>query len=88
MPVYVNAVLNNLREIKITDPAMESFVFDGAMIVGNIRGSIGRVLRREGLVLTLTEDWRGVDEGIWVVPPAINGGRNPCIAVHQRVIRF
>jgi hypothetical protein len=24
----------------------------------------------------------------WVVPPAIGGGRNPCVAVYQRMIRF
>ena len=25
---------------------------------------------------------------VWVVPPAHNSGRGPCVAVYQRVIRF
>ena len=27
-------------------------------------------------------------EFVWVVPPPIQGGRNPCIGVYQKVIRF
>ena len=54
-------------------------------------GRIYRVLERypypDDETILLDRDWEGGDN-VWVVPPPVNGGRNPCIAIYQEVIRF
>lgn len=69
------------------------FVNDGYTILDGATGRIHRVLQRyappnDG-VIHLDSDWQGGDPGlIWVVPPSTTGGRNPCIAVYQKEMRF
>ena len=69
-----------------------AFINDGYTIVDNLTGQIYRVLERDAIVpdrIILDRLWQGGPVGaVWVVPPPINGGREPCIAIYQRVIRF
>jgi len=83
--LVVDAILNdNVDEI--------TFVNDGYTIVDNVSGQIYRVLERDSIVpdmIILDRPWQGGLPGlVWVVPPPVSGGRRPCIAVYQRVIRF
>jgi len=69
-----------------------TFVNDGYTIVDNMSGQIYRVLERDAAMpdmIVLDRPWQGGPTGsVWVVPPPIGGGRCPCIAIYQRVIRF
>ena len=72
--------------------AQPDFINDGYTIVDNVSGQIYRVLERDVVVpdrIILDRFWQGGPTGsVWVIPPPIGGGRYPCIAVYQRVIRF
>jgi len=88
-------------ELKI-DSGYEKFVCDGSTIVDDATGRIYRVQERypspDEDTIRLDRKWddRNLDltgggnspRDIWVVPPAVGGGRNPCIAVYQKVIAF
>ena len=69
----------------------ETFVNDGYTIIDDISGLLYRVLQRSPTgdndkeIIVLDKDWLG-GSYIWVIPPAVNGSRNPCIAVYQKVI--
>jgi len=89
------------RELMIADPAYNTFINDGSTIVHGRTGEIYRVLERykppqEGTLLlnkdidpnSFLGDGRDRRGDVWVVPPPVNGGRNPCIAVYQKKIRF
>lgn len=76
-----------------------TFINDGYTIVDDRTGQIYRVLERyaddpgtavrEDGMIRLDRPWRGGLFGmVWVVPPPVNGGRYPCIAIYQKVIRF
>jgi len=74
-----------------------TFVSDGSILVDDATGDMYRVLERSPEQLgtvKLNRDWEGGDltlsEGgwVWVVPPAVSGGRNPGVAVYQKIIRF
>jgi len=68
----------------------ESWVNDGSTIVENTTGDVYRVLERyasQPNTILLDRPWQGGDF-VWAVPPPISGGRYPCIAVYQKVIRF
>jgi hypothetical protein len=71
-----------------------TFINDGYTIVENGSGDIYRVVERgadpagpEQITLAGDKPWQGGDL-VWVVPPPVGGGKNPCIAVYQRLIRF
>ncbi|MBN2019449.1 MAG: hypothetical protein JW749_04420 [Sedimentisphaerales bacterium] len=74
-----------------------SFINDGYTIVEHADGHIYRILERyrddtstpldESRIIRLDRDWQG-GGAVWVVPPPIGGGRYPCIAVYQKVMRF
>ena len=72
--------------------AQPDFINDGYTIVDNVSGQIYRVLERDVVMpdrIILDRLWQGGPTGsVWVVPPPIGGGRYPCIAIYQRVIRF
>jgi hypothetical protein len=86
--------IQDLEPIDGTDEA--SFVGDGSIIVDDMSGRLYRVLRRErepANVVTLERDWEDNPSAlppflVWVVPPPAGGGRYPCIAVFQKVIKF
>ena len=79
-------------ELKITDSAERKFINDGCHIVTDKDGDIYRVVERyrdpDDDVILLDRKWEGGDEDVWVVPPPVNGGRYPCIAIYQRTIRL
>jgi prepilin-type N-terminal cleavage/methylation domain-containing protein len=74
------------------EPGKESFINDGYTIVDNQTGQIYRVLGRDAVMpdrIKLDRLWQGGSTGsVWVIPPPIGGGRYPCMAIYQRVIRF
>ena len=72
-----------------------TFVCEGSILVDDATGQIYRVLERSAVSpdnVTLDRPWAGgaltsADGGwVWVVPPAVSGGRNPGIAVYQKII--
>ena len=84
------------KELTIQDPAKQTWINDGYTIVDNMTGQIYRVLERYGppaddtILLDLDRVWGAGNippNAVWVVPP-VGGGRYPCIAVYQKVIRF
>jgi len=69
-----------------------AFINDGYTIVDNVSGRIYRVLERDAAMpdmIVLDRPWQGGQTGVvWVVPPPMGGGRGPCVAIYQRVVRF
>lgn len=71
-----------------------TFINDGYTIVENGTGDIYRVVERgadtahpEQITLARDKPWRGGDL-VWVIPPPVGGGKDPCIAVYQKLISF
>lgn len=72
-----------------------AWISDGCTIVDNLTGQIYRVLQRNpdvpplGATIELDRPWEGaLANYVWVVPPPIGSGKDPCIAVYQKVLRF
>jgi hypothetical protein len=70
-----------------------TFINDGSTIIDGVSGQIYRVLERltppNDYVIRLDKNWQGGNPSlVWVVPPPTTGGRYPCIAVYQKVMRF
>jgi len=85
--VEVSGTAGN-NELTITGE--KTFINDGCTIVDDQTGRLYRVLQRyadNDDVILLEEDWQGSD-AVWLVPPPTTGGRYPCIAIYQTVIRF
>ena len=96
--------LKSSNEIYIDgiDPAnaaLAKCVVAGSTIIDNKTGFRMTVLTREQADSVLDSDRRrliladAVEEAslgnlFWVIPPARNGGRNPCVGIYQRVIGF
>jgi type II secretory pathway pseudopilin PulG len=85
------------NDLQINNLADRSRINDGYTIVDDTSGRIYRVLERYGNnfnLLRLNEIWQGSANAVWVVPPPVTltglptGGRYPCIAVYQKVMRF
>ncbi len=99
VPVAVSKTAED-NELEIDSSNQETFINDGCRIVDDRTGRIYRVLKRypypDDNTILLDRDWNDEDwDGnthnpakVWVVPPPENGGRNPCIAIYQKVIRF
>ena len=91
MPVGVSGIPGD-DELQITGD--KTFINDGYTIVDNQTGDIYRVLERDADVpdrIVLDRDWESLGEWprwVWVIPPPVGGGRYPCIAIYQKVIRF
>jgi len=83
-----------LNELVISDVREKTFINDGYRIVDNATGRIYRVLERHSAprddnVVVLDKPWQGQPpRAVWVVPPPVAGGRNPCLAVYQKLMRF
>ena len=98
IPIDVNVSQVGPDELSIdllVDPVEKTFINDGYTIVDDRTGQIYRVLERYAgvppidQVIKLDRPWQGGLTGlVWVVPPPVNGGRYPCIAIYQKVIRF
>jgi len=78
--------------LTINVPGEEIFINGGCTIADNLTGQLYRVLRRDAdapNIIVLDRIWQGGLSGsVWVVPPPLGGGRYPCIAIYQKVIRF
>jgi len=92
--VEVSSVVGSDNELEIEDSDKKTFINDGYTIVDDRTGRIYRVLERypdddEKILLDRKDSPPGgYPDAVWVVPPPVNGGRYPCIAVYQKVIRF
>jgi prepilin-type N-terminal cleavage/methylation domain-containing protein len=95
--VKVGQVIGKKNELKIDKTEEKTFINDGYTIVDNATGRIYRVLERykspDDDTILLDRNWDnsppgGTPQNVWVVPPPVGGGRYPCIAVYQKVIRF
>jgi len=93
VPVPVGVSVGPSPDTLQIEPGKEAFINDGYTIVDNRTGQIYRVLERDADapdIILLDRPWQGgaLPGLVWVVPPPISGGKCPCIAVYQRVIRF
>jgi len=89
---------NELRiRLRLGAYGEKTFINDGYTIVDDKTGRLYRVLERykepdyDYKIVLLDRDWDSdapPPDKVWVVPPPIGGGRQPCIAVYQKVIRF
>ena len=91
VPVGVSGAVGD-NVLSITDEV--TFVNDGSTIVEDGTGHIYRVVERaadpaypEQITLAPDKPWQSGD-AVWVIPPPVGGGKNPCIAVYQKLIRF
>jgi Tfp pilus assembly protein PilV len=74
-----------------------TFVGEGSIVVDDATGQIYRVLERDKVQperVRLDRNWEGGDltaaDGgwVWVVPPAVAGGRIPGVAAYEKIMRF
>jgi len=88
---------SNSGELVINNVLVKTFINDGYTIIDNATGQLYRVLERyaaprDQIILLdrpwQTVTWPNVSPSVWVIPPPFGGGRNPCIAVYQRTMRF
>lgn len=97
VPVTSVIGIGNENKLTIDNIDQQSFINAGSKIVDNSSGKIYRVVERDAVsqnTIILDVPWRKngtstepITSSVWVVPP-IGTGRNPCIAVYQREIRF
>ena len=83
----------------VTDDSVDErmFVNDSAMLVDDGTGQIYRVLERYADAperIRLDRPWTGTDLAaaggawVWVMPQPKSGGRDPLVAIYQKVLRF
>jgi hypothetical protein len=86
------AGVGNENMLTINVPGEEIFINGGCTIADKRTGQLYRVLQRDAdapNIIVLDGIWQGGLSGsVWVVPPPLGGGRYPCIAIYQKVIRF
>lgn len=82
----------NQNKLAITTPGEQTFIDGGCTIADNRTGMLYRVVQRDPDALdtiVLDRVWQGGSaDSVWVAPPPVGGGRHPCIAVYQNLIRF
>jgi len=81
----------NENKLTINLANQQSFINAGSKIAANQSGRFYRVLERDAVmpnIIVLDGPWKeSPADSVWVVPP-VGTGRNPCIAVYQKEIRF
>jgi len=91
MQVAISGIIGS-NSLTITESDKITWINDGYTIVEDKTGQIYRVIQRDAQQadkITLDRPWQGEQAGAgWVVPPPIGGGKNPTIAIYQKVIRF
>ena len=99
VPIKVE-VYGNSGDYEITIRGERTFINDGYSVVDNKTGTRYRVLERYADnpdIILLDKPWDRdakydyfppEQQYVWVVPPPVDGGRYPCIAVYQKVIGF
>ena len=96
VPVEVGVSLmsgsGNENKLTMNVPGQQVYINDGYKIVNNRTGAIYRVVQRDPDspdTIVLDRLWEdGSADAVWVVPPPLGGGRNPGIAIYQKVIQF
>jgi type II secretory pathway pseudopilin PulG len=82
----------NENKLTINVAGEEIYINGGSTIADNQTGRLYRVLKRDPVapnIIVLDRPWlEGTNSSVWVVPPPVGGGRYPCIAIYQKVIRF
>lgn len=82
----------NENQLTITTPDEQAFINGGCTIADNRTGLLYRVVERDvdaPGVITLGKAWQdNLTDSVWVIPPPIGGGKNPSIAVYQKLIGF
>lgn len=93
VPVQVG-ITGTVGESVLTVTDNITYINDGYTIVENETGNIYRVVERgadpalpEQITLAPDKTWQG-GNSVWVIPPPVGGGKNPCIAIYQKLIRF
>lgn len=83
---------DNQSQLVITASDEQAYINGGCTIADNHTGLLYRVLQRDAdtpNVITLDKLWYGqTTDSVWVIPPPIGGGKDPCIAVFQKLISF
>ncbi len=95
VPVQVAVSLvagaGNENKLTINTAGQQSFINAGSTIAANQTGRLYRVLQRDAVTqntIVLGQQWKeGASDSVWVVQPT-GAGKNPCIAVYQKEIRF
>ncbi|OHB61178.1 MAG: hypothetical protein A2167_04945 [Planctomycetes bacterium RBG_13_46_10] len=91
MKVGISAIAGQTR-LTITEADKVTWINDGYTIVDDKTGQIYRVIERDAEQpdrIRLDRIWQGESAGwVWVVPPPAGGGKNPNIAIYQKIIRF
>ena len=91
MKVGISAAADN-NLITITETDKKTWINDSYKIVDDSTGRIYQVVERTAEqpdVIRLNQPWQGSTTGsVWVIPPPVNGGKNPTIAIYQKVMRF
>lgn len=83
--------VGNENLLTINDIDKQFYINDGYTVVSNMTGRLYRVLKRNAdnpNMIILDKSWLESDSSVWVVPPPVGGGRYPCIAIYQQIIRF
>jgi len=95
IPMQVEVGISGItgsNSLTITEADKKTWINDGYTIVDNKTGQIYRVVERSAdqpNLVILDRPWQGDQaSSVWVVPPPIGGGKNPTIAIYQKVIRF
>jgi hypothetical protein len=82
----------NENKLMINVAGEQTFINGGCTIADNQTGQLYQVLQRDAdtpNIIVLDRLWQGgLSDSVWVVPPPVGGGRYPCIAIYQKVIRF
>jgi len=82
----------NENKLTVNVAGEEIYINGGSTIADNQTGRLYRVLQRDPVapnIIVLDRPWlEGPSSSVWVVPPPVGGGRYPCIAIYQKVIRF
>ncbi|MHC4425238.1 MAG: type IV pilus modification PilV family protein [Planctomycetota bacterium] len=90
--VSVVSGVGNENRLTITVPGEQAYINGGCTIVDNQTGMLYRVVQRDADApdtIILDRVWQGGPaDSVWAVPPPVGGGRYPCIAVYQKLIRF
>ena len=93
VPVGVSGSVGS--NVLAIEAGKENLINDDYTIVDDLTGRLYRVLERyrppNADTIVLDRPW-DVDspapDWVWVVPSPVNGGRYPCLAAYQKVIRF
>jgi len=93
IPLPVNVgVLGTVGDSSVQiEAGKETFINNGYTIVANLTGRLYRVINRDADApdtIILDKPWLETGDSVWVVPPPVGGGRYPCIAIYQQIIRF